>query len=169
MRTIGVDLGDRSYSIHVGPQLISDASLIAPLLAQQRVAIVTNTTIAPLYLDRLTAQLQAAGIQVISIILPDGEQYKTWQTLNSIFDALIANRCERRTTLIALGGGVIGDLTGFAAATWQRGRPSSRFPPRCWRRWIRRSAARPPSTIPAARTWSGRSISPARCWPISIR
>ena len=128
MRTIGVDLGDRSYPIHVGPQLISDASLIAPLLAQKRVAIVTNTTIAPLYLDRLTAQLQAAGIQVISIVLPDGEQYKTWQTLNSIFDALIANRCERRTTLIALGGGVIGDLTGFAAATWQRGAPFIQIP-----------------------------------------
>ena len=128
MRTIGVDLGDRSYPIHVGPQLISDASLIAPLLAQKRVAIVTNTTIAPLYLDRLTAQLQAAGIQVICIVLPDGEQYKTWQTLNSIFDALIANRCERRTTLIALGGGVIGDLTGFAAATWQRGAPFIQIP-----------------------------------------
>ncbi len=128
MRTIGVDLGDRSYPIHVGPQLISDASLIAPLLAQKRVAIVTNTTIAPLYLDRLTAQLQVAGIQVISIVLPDGEQYKTWQTLNSIFDALIANRCERRTTLIALGGGVIGDLTGFTAATWQRGAPFIQIP-----------------------------------------
>ncbi len=128
MRTIGVELGDRSYPIHVGPQLISDASLIAPLLAQKRVAVVTNTTIAPLYLERLTAQLQAAGIQVISIVLPDGEEYKTWQTLNSIFDALIANRCERRTTLIALGGGVIGDLTGFAASTWQRGAPFIQIP-----------------------------------------
>jgi len=128
MRTIGVELGDRSYPIHVGPQLISDASLITPLLAQKRVAVVTNTTIAPLYLERLTAQLQSAGIQVISIVLPDGEEYKTWQTLNSIFDALIANRCERRTTLIALGGGVIGDLTGFAAATWQRGAPFIQIP-----------------------------------------
>ena len=128
MRTIGVDLGDRSYPIHVGPSLISDASLITPLLAQKRVAVVTNATIAPLYLERLTSQLQAAGVAVIPIVLPDGEEYKTWQTLNSIFDALIANRCERRTTLIALGGGVIGDLTGFAAATWQRGAPFIQIP-----------------------------------------
>ncbi len=128
MRTLNVALGDRSYPIHIGTGLLRDAGLIAPLLAQKRVAIVTNATIAPLYLGPLRAALEASGIAVVPVILPDGEQYKTWQTLNLIFDALIENRCERRTTLIALGGGVVGDMTGFAAATWQRGAPFIQVP-----------------------------------------
>lgn len=128
MRTLGVALGERSYPIHIGSGLLDNAGLITPLLPQKRVAVVTNTTIAPLYLDRLTASLKSAGVAVVSIVLPDGEQYKTWETLNLIFDALIANRCERRTALIALGGGVVGDMTGFAAATWQRGAPFVQIP-----------------------------------------
>ncbi len=128
MQTLTVDLGERSYPIHIGGQLLDRADLILPHLAQKRVAIVTNTTVGPLYLDRLTRTLTEAGIDVLPIVLPDGEAYKNWETLNLIFDALLNNRAERKTTLIALGGGVIGDLTGFAAASYQRGVPFIQVP-----------------------------------------
>ena len=128
MQTLTVDLGDRSYPIHIGAGLLDRADLILPHLRQKRVAIVTNTTVGPLYLDRLTATLKNAGVDVLAIVLPDGEAYKNWETLNLIFDALLTNRAERKTTLIALGGGVIGDLTGFAAASYQRGVPFIQVP-----------------------------------------
>lgn len=121
MQTLKVELADRSYPIHVGRNLITNTDLILPHLKRKHVAIVTNTTVAPLYLDKLSQTLQAAGVSVIPIILPDGEAYKNTETLNKIYDALLQNRCERSTTLIALGGGVIGDLTGYAAATYLRG------------------------------------------------
>ncbi|MDD5364260.1 MAG: 3-dehydroquinate synthase [Gallionellaceae bacterium] len=128
MQTLTVDLGDRSYPIHIGAGLLDRADLILPHLQQKRVAIVTNTTVGPLYLDRLTRTLTGAGVEVLPIVLPDGEAYKNWETLNLIFDALLTNRAERKTTLIALGGGVIGDLTGFAAASYQRGVPFIQVP-----------------------------------------
>jgi 3-dehydroquinate synthase len=128
MQTLKVELADRSYPIHIGKNLLSDASLILPHLKRKHVAIVTNTTVAPLYLDKLSQTLQAAGVKVISIILPDGEAYKNSETLNTIYDVLLQNRCERSTTLIALGGGVIGDLTGYAAATYLRGVPFIQVP-----------------------------------------
>ena len=128
MRTLTVHIKDQPYPIHIGPGLLDRADLIVPHLSQKRVAIVTNTTIAPLYLNRLKTTLAAAGIDSIEIVLPDGEQHKNWQTLNQIFDQLIAQRCERKTTLIALGGGVVGDMTGFAAATYQRGVPYIQIP-----------------------------------------
>lgn len=128
MQTLTVDLGDRSYPIHIGAGLLDCADLIVPHLAQPRVLVVTNTTVAPLYLARLTATLEAAGVAVGQVVLPDGEAYKTWETLNLIFDALLAQRAERRTTLVALGGGVIGDMTGFAAACYQRGAPFIQIP-----------------------------------------
>ena len=128
MQTLNVALAKRSYPIHIGRGLLSDASLILPHLKRKHVAIVTNTTVAPLYLAQLSETLQAAGVQVIPIILPDGEAYKNSDTLNSIYDALLQNRCERSTTLIALGGGVIGDLTGYAAATFLRGVPFIQIP-----------------------------------------
>jgi 3-dehydroquinate synthase len=128
MQTLTVDLGDRSYPIHIGTGLLDRADLILPHLMQKRVAIVTNTTVGPLYLERLTTTLEGAGVQVLPIVLPDGEVYKNWETLNNIFDALLSNRAERKTTLIALGGGVIGDLTGFAAASYQRGVPFIQVP-----------------------------------------
>ena len=128
MQTLTVDLGDRSYPIHIGAGLLDRAELIVPHLAQKRVAIVTNTTVAPLYLERLSATLAAAGVAVHPVVLPDGEAYKNWETLNLIFDALLSWRAERRTTLIALGGGVIGDMTGFAAACYQRGVPFIQIP-----------------------------------------
>lgn len=128
MQTLKVELAGRSYPIHIGRNLISDASLILPHLKRKHVAVVTNTTVAPLYLAQLTRTLEAAGVSVLAIILPDGETYKNTQTLNTIYDALLQNRCERSTTLIALGGGVIGDLTGYAAATYLRGVPFIQIP-----------------------------------------
>jgi 3-dehydroquinate synthase len=128
VRTLTVQLGDRSYPIHIGPGLLRRADLLIGRLAQKRVALITNTTIEPLYLKPLQAALEAAGVGVLSIVVPDGEAHKNWQTLNSIFDRLIAGRCERKTTILALGGGVIGDLAGFAAATYQRGVPFIQLP-----------------------------------------
>jgi 3-dehydroquinate synthase len=128
MQTLKVELANRSYPIHIGRNLISDASLILPYLKRPHVAIVTNTTVAPLYLAKLTQTLEIAGVKVIPIILPDGEAYKNTETLNTIYDVLLQNRCERSTTLIALGGGVIGDLTGYAAATYLRGVPFIQIP-----------------------------------------
>jgi len=128
MQTLTVDLGDRSYPIHIGAGLLGQAGLILPHLVQKRVMVVTNTTVAPLYLAQLTATLEAGGVAVTSVVLPDGEAYKNWETLNLIFDALLTQRAERKTTLIALGGGVIGDMTGFAAASYQRGVPFIQIP-----------------------------------------
>ncbi|MHB1187321.1 3-dehydroquinate synthase [Thiobacillus sp.] len=128
MQTLTVDLGDRSYPIHIGAGLLGQAGLIVPHLAQKRVMVVTNTTVAPLYLAQLTATLEAGGVAVTNVVLPDGEAYKNWETLNRIFDALLTDRAERKTTLIALGGGVIGDMTGFAAASYQRGVPFIQIP-----------------------------------------
>jgi len=128
MQTLNVDLGERSYPILVGEGLLSQPELILPYLAQNQVAIVTNSTVAPLYLERLAQGLEQASVKVVRIVLPDGEAYKNSVTLNEIFDALLTHRCERKTTLIALGGGVIGDLTGFAAATYLRGVPFIQVP-----------------------------------------
>jgi len=128
MQTLTVELGDRAYPIHIGANLLEQADLIVPHLAQKRVAIVTNTTVAPLYLGKLTHTLEQQGVSVLPIVLPDGEIYKNADTLNLIYDALLHNRCERKTTLIALGGGVIGDLTGYAAATYLRGVPFIQVP-----------------------------------------
>lgn len=128
MRTLNVALGERAYPIHIGPGLLPQAELLLPYLRNKAVAIVSNTTVAPLYLETLAAPLRAAGVRVTKVVLPDGEAYKNWDSLNTIFDALLAARCDRSTTLIALGGGVIGDLCGFAAASYQRGVPFIQVP-----------------------------------------
>lgn len=128
MQTLNVELASRSYPIYIGRHLLSRAELILPHLKRKQVAIVTNTTVAPLYLDKLSKTLAEAGVKITPIILPDGEAYKNSETLNKIYDALLENRCERSTTLIALGGGVIGDLTGYAAATFLRGVPFIQIP-----------------------------------------
>jgi 3-dehydroquinate synthase len=128
MHTLDVSLGERSYPIRIGRDLFDDAEGILPFLKRPRAVVVTNETIAPLYLDRLLAALEARGVAVSSVVLPDGEAHKDWPTLNLIFDALLSARAERSTTLIALGGGVIGDMTGFAAATYQRGVPFIQIP-----------------------------------------
>jgi 3-dehydroquinate synthase len=128
MRTLNVALGGRSYPIHIAPNLLGRADLVARFLASPRVAIVSNAVVAPIYLSGLSAALQRAGVAVTEIVLPDGEAHKNWETLNTIFDALLLARCDRATTIIALGGGVIGDLAGFAAASYQRGVPFIQVP-----------------------------------------
>jgi shikimate kinase/3-dehydroquinate synthase len=132
--TLNVDLGDRSYPIVIGRGLLDDGALLERHIGSSsgtgsnKVAIVTNTTVAPLYLEKVAAPLRAAGRDVVPIILPDGEEHKNWQSLNLVFDALLANKCDRKTTLVALGGGVIGDLTGFAASSYMRGVPFVQIP-----------------------------------------
>lgn len=128
MRTLNVALGQRSYPIHIGPRLLEQTDLLLGHLATPRVAIVSNDVVAPLYLDRLADFLRAADIRVTEIILADGEIHKNWQSLNLIFDGLLADRCDRGTSVLALGGGVIGDLAGFAAASYQRGVPFLQVP-----------------------------------------
>ena len=118
----------RSYAIHIGQELLSRMDLLLPHLPGKKAAIVTNTTIAPLYLEKLRTALAEHQVETFSIILPDGEQYKNWETLNLIFNALLEHHCERRTPLIALGGGVVGDMTGFAAASYLRGVPFIQIP-----------------------------------------
>lgn len=128
LHTVTVELAERSYPVHIGPNLLTQAALIVPHLVRPKVVIVTNTVIAPLYLEALRAALESHQIQVDAIILPDGESHKDWTTLNTIFDSLVSQHAERKTTLIALGGGVIGDLCGFAAAIFQRGAPFIQIP-----------------------------------------
>ena len=119
MISLKVELGDRSYPIHIGADLLSRADLILPHVRGSQVAIITNETVAPLYLSKVKQSL--SGKQVTEVILPDGEEFKTLETVSNIYDQLLANNFSRSSTLIALGGGVIGDMTGFVAATYQRG------------------------------------------------
>ena len=128
MITVTVDLGERAYPIHIGPKLIERGDLFAPHLRGRSAAIVTNTTVAPLYAERLAETLSALGSAVSVIVLPDGEAHKNWETLNLIFEQLLLDRADRKTTLVALGGGVIGDMTGFAAACYMRGVPFIQVP-----------------------------------------
>jgi 3-dehydroquinate synthase len=125
---LNVDLGERSYPIAIGPGLLDDADLVVRYVNGRQVAIVTNTTVAPLYLEKVAAPLRAAGRDVLEIILPDGEIYKTWESLMQVFDAMLAHKCDRQTTVVALGGGVIGDMAGFAAASYMRGVPFVQIP-----------------------------------------
>jgi len=116
--TLSVDLGDRSYPIHIGDGLIDTPELWADAIPSKAV-VITNETIAPLYAGRVRDAL--GDRWKADIVLPDGEQFKTLETLQRIYDVLLEQRCDRRVTLVALGGGVVGDMTGFAAATYQRG------------------------------------------------
>lgn len=127
-RQLTVDLQERSYDIHIGTALLSQMELLQAYIPRKRAIIVTNTTVAPIYLDALVRQLALTGIASEAVILPDGEGYKTGETLNLIYDALLKSRSERSTPLIALGGGVIGDMTGYAAATYLRGVPFIQIP-----------------------------------------
>ncbi|MEY1662975.1 3-dehydroquinate synthase [Isoalcanivorax beigongshangi] len=118
MHTLTVALGERSYPIYIGPGLL-DSGLLKQHVRASQVLVVTNETVAPLYLQRVVDSL--SGLRVDTLVLPDGEQHKTLDTLERIFDTLMAKRHSRTTTLIALGGGVVGDMVGFAAACYQRG------------------------------------------------
>ena len=119
--TVGVTLGARSYPIHIGAGLLDDPASFAPHVAGRSVAVISNTVVAPLYLARLEGALARAGARVVSLVIEDGEQAKDWRHVDRVADALLAARCGRDSVLVALGGGVIGDLTGFAAAVYQRG------------------------------------------------
>lgn len=126
--TVQVALGDRSYPIVIGEGVIGAASHLVSKLRSRSVVVVTNTIVSPLYLSGLNSVLEDSGVSVTAVVLPDGEDHKNWTTLNLIYDALLGAKAERSTTLIALGGGVVGDMTGFAAATYQRGVPFIQIP-----------------------------------------
>ena len=121
MKTLEVDLGSRSYPIYIGANLIDQTVLFSACEKATSIYIVTNTTVAPLYAERLTKTLASFGKPVRTIALPDGESYKDWKNLQLIFDDLLKFGADRQTMLVALGGGVIGDMTGFAAASFMRG------------------------------------------------
>jgi 3-dehydroquinate synthase len=126
--TVSIDLGDRSYPIHIGAALLAQSSLYQTLPQAQSALIVSNTTVAPLYAETLRRVLSEKYAQVFMVVLPDGESFKNWQTLNLIFDGLLEQGCDRKTVLFALGGGVVGDMTGFAAASYMRGVPFVQIP-----------------------------------------
>ena len=119
MKTLYVELGDRRYPIYIGPGLLGRPELLRPHIPGRQVLVVSNTTVAPLYLERTCAAL--TGLRHEAVILPDGEQYKTLAVLDEVFTALLRHRFDRNCTIVALGGGVVGDMAGFAAACYQRG------------------------------------------------
>jgi len=128
LQIVSIDLADRSYNIAIGSSLFDNPLTYSALPAASSALIVTNTTVAPLYVERLQRALQGKYANIHTVTLPDGEVYKTWQTLNLIFDALLSKGCDRKTILFALGGGVVGDMTGFAAASYMRGVPFVQVP-----------------------------------------
>ena len=121
MKTLNVNLGDRSYPIFIGQDLLDDVQLFSQFSSSSASFIVTNTTVEALYADRLEASLKANGQQVVRIVLPDGESFKNWETLQLIFTGLLESNADRKATIFALGGGVVGDMAGFAAASYMRG------------------------------------------------
>ncbi|MGH8708332.1 MAG: 3-dehydroquinate synthase family protein, partial [Burkholderiales bacterium] len=129
METIRVALEARSYPVHIGAGAIDAQALYRPHLRAGRIAVVTNRVVAPLYLERVKAALARAGaVPAIEILVEDGEQAKSWEGLERVFDQLLAVRLGRDGLLVALGGGVVGDLAGFAAAVYQRGIPFIQVP-----------------------------------------
>ena len=128
VQRLSIDLGERSYPIVIGTGLLGAPETYAALPAASKALIVTNTTVAPLYADALRAALLSKYPEVHVVVLPDGEEHKNWQTLNLVFDALLGQGCDRKTVLFALGGGVVGDMTGFAAASYMRGVPFVQVP-----------------------------------------
>jgi len=125
---VDIALAERSYPILIGSGLLASTDAFADLPATTTAVIVSNTTVAPIYAQQLRATLSGQFRVVHLVTLPDGEEFKTWQTLNLIFDALLQNGCDRKTVLFALGGGVVGDMTGFAAASYMRGVPFVQIP-----------------------------------------
>ncbi|MDP2075795.1 3-dehydroquinate synthase [Hydrogenophaga sp.] len=125
---VSIDLGDRSYAIDIGSGLLDAAESYAQLPAAHSAMIVTNETVAPLYAQRLERALSSSYARIHTVCLPDGETHKTWESLNLIFDALLSHGCDRKTVMFALGGGVVGDMTGFAAASYMRGVPFVQLP-----------------------------------------
>ncbi len=128
MQTLSVALGERSYPIHIGTGLIGEPRLFAPYVAGKRVAVVSNPVVAPHYLGRIEKSLSQAGAQTVPVLIEDGERAKDWKTLDRVIDALLAAHLRRDSLIVALGGGVVGDLAGFAAAIYQRGVPYLQVP-----------------------------------------
>ncbi|MBI5275234.1 MAG: 3-dehydroquinate synthase [Burkholderiales bacterium] len=128
MQRVPIALGERSYEILIGTGLLADESAWAGLPQSAAALVVTNETVEPLYGAQLVRAIAAHHKAVHTVALPDGEAHKDWPTLNRIFDALLANACDRKTVLYALGGGVVGDMTGFAAACYMRGVPFVQVP-----------------------------------------
>ncbi|MCX8086791.1 MAG: 3-dehydroquinate synthase [Rhodocyclaceae bacterium] len=128
MKKLHVGLGARSYPIFIGNGLLGGVDGLLPEKVGRHIAIISNQVVAPLYLSRLTEATAKSGRDCIALILPDGEATKSFETLNRIYEWLLSERCDRATTIVALGGGVIGDLAGFAAATYQRGLPFIQIP-----------------------------------------
>lgn len=128
MHRLNVELGANSYPILIGRGLLARAELLLEHLRVPRIALISNATVAPLYAGGFAGAIEKLGVGVTSIVLADGEIYKNWESLNQIHDAMLAARCDRSTTIVALGGGVVGDLAGFAAATYQRGVPFIQIP-----------------------------------------
>lgn len=128
MKRVNIPLGERSYEVVIGSGLLDDPAVWDGLPSAGAAAIVTNETVAPLYAERVRAQLAKRYARVELVVLPDGEDHKTWISLQLIFDHLLAKACDRKTVLVALGGGVIGDMTGFAAACYMRGVPFVQVP-----------------------------------------
>jgi 3-dehydroquinate synthase len=128
LHEVAIELGDRSYPIVIGTGLVGDPATWAQVPRASAAVVVSNETVAPLYFEPLAAALRARFSQVHPVVLPDGEAHKDWQTLNRIFDELLAKSCDRKTVLFALGGGVVGDMTGFAAACYMRGVPFVQVP-----------------------------------------
>lgn len=126
--SLHVDLGDRSYPIIIGDNLLHAPDLFAPYIHGQHAVIVTNDVVGPLYADLLQSTLEKAGKTVHVITLPDGETEKNWHNLMAIFDGMLSQHLDRKTTIVALGGGVIGDMAGFAASTYMRGVPFIQVP-----------------------------------------
>ena len=157
MMRLDVSLGQRSYPIAIGRDVLARAGELVPWNTK-RAVVVTNAIVAAHHLSALRASLDRAGVAIDVVLIPDGEQHKNWDTLNDVLTRLLELKVDRTTPVVALGGGVVGDLAGFASATYLRRRSTSaasrtcRCPRRCSRRSTRRSAERRPSTIGWART-----------------
>lgn len=128
LQEVPIELGNRSYRIVIGEELISRSETYTAVPQASTALIVTNTTVGPLYLQRLREALGGRYAQIHEVALPDGEEHKNWQTLQQIFDALLSQGCDRKTVVFALGGGVVGDMAGFAAASYMRGVPFVQVP-----------------------------------------
>ena len=161
--TVEVELGDRTYPIYIGSGLLAGGDLLRKHVPGNTALVVTNETVAPLYLDRVVAALSEGGeIRVEVVILPDGEEHKNMDVLMKVFDKALDARLDRQTTFVALGGGVIGDMTGFAAASYQRGVHFVQIPTTVMCPSL--------SSTAALATSAGQSDSkaPFRCNPVSI-
>ncbi|WJY21042.1 iron-containing alcohol dehydrogenase [Fontisubflavum oceani] len=169
VETVYVPLGERAYDVRIGPGLIARAGAeIAPVLARPKAWVVTEETVAGLHLEALRAGLAADGIEMEALVLPPGEATKSWPFLMQVVEWLLDQKVERRDVVVAFGGGVIGDLVGFAAAVLRRGVRFVQIPTSLLAQVDSSVGVRPGSTPAMGKTWSGRFISPHWFWQISM-